>query len=126
MRPPAVANELINGSPAPPEETVTDVVGVVSPPGGSAPDTSRERLTTRSSALRTASSRRSGGVSTPIGASTQRPLAVARLEARGGPGSCFSCGDALDHSEGYGRCFACDIAADVFYAEQPEDSEVVA
>ncbi len=56
----------------------------------------------------------------------RRPLAVARLEARGGPGSCFSCGDALDHPEGYGRCFTCDIAADVFYAEQPEDCEVVA
>ncbi len=56
----------------------------------------------------------------------QRPLAVARLEARGGPGSCFSCGDQLEHPEGYGRCFACDIAADLFYAEQPEDSGVVA
>ncbi len=52
----------------------------------------------------------------------RRPLAVARIEAQGGLASCFSCGDRLDHPEGYGRCAPCDVAADLFYSEQ----EVVA
>lgn len=56
----------------------------------------------------------------------QRPLAVVMLEAQGGPGRCFSCGDPLDHPQGYGRCAPCDVAADLFYSEQPDDCEVVA
>ena len=56
----------------------------------------------------------------------QRPLAFARLETQGGPGRCFSCGDPLEHPRGYGRCAPCDVAAGLFYSEQPDDCEVVA
>ena len=45
-----------------------------------------------------------------------RAVVYARPEAHGGPGFCFSCGDALEHATAYGRCTPCDIAADVFYA----------
>ena len=56
----------------------------------------------------------------------QRPLVVTRLEAQGGPSRCFSCGDPLDHPRGYGRCAPCDVAAGLFYSEQPDDCEMVA
>ena len=46
----------------------------------------------------------------------QAPVAVARPTARGGPGRCFSCGDALEVATAYGRCAPCDVAADIFYA----------
>jgi hypothetical protein len=45
-----------------------------------------------------------------------RALAYARVNAKGGPGHCFSCGDALELAGAYGRCQPCDIAADVYYA----------
>jgi hypothetical protein len=45
-----------------------------------------------------------------------RALAYARMNAKGGPGRCFSCGDALELATAYGRCQPCDIAADVYYA----------
>jgi len=56
-----------------------------------------------------------------------RPLVYAREAARGGPGRCFSCGDALEHPDAYGRCVPCDVASDVFYSSQPsgERDEVV-
>ncbi|MBI2834445.1 MAG: hypothetical protein HYX76_08465 [Acidobacteria bacterium] len=47
------------------------------------------------------------------------PVAVARLEPCGGPGRCFSCGDALECATAYGRCTPCDVAADVFYSRAP-------
>jgi tubulysin polyketide synthase-like protein len=47
----------------------------------------------------------------------------ARLDARGGPGRCFSCGDSLGHPAAYGRCPACDVACELFYEEQPTDRE---
>jgi hypothetical protein len=45
-----------------------------------------------------------------------RPLAYARADAKGGPGHCFSCGDAHPHPGAYGRCAPCDIASDVYHA----------
>lgn len=47
------------------------------------------------------------------------PVAVADLTAQGGPGLCFSCGDALAHRAAYGRCEPCDLAAEIFYSSQP-------
>jgi hypothetical protein len=55
-----------------------------------------------------------------------RPFAYARIGARGGPGWCFSCGDALDHPQGYGRCTPCDVASETFYSSQPDDAEAIA
>ena len=51
----------------------------------------------------------------------QAPVAVARPTARGGPGRCFSCGDALEVATAYGRCAPCDVAADIFYATSHGD-----
>ena len=41
------------------------------------------------------------------------PIPCARLEAIGGPGRCFSCGDGLGHPGAYGRCVPCEIAAEL-------------
>jgi len=54
------------------------------------------------------------------------PLVYARQTAQGGPGHCFSCGDALGHPEAYGRCGPCDIASEVYYAWRPTEGDVVA
>jgi hypothetical protein len=56
-----------------------------------------------------------------------RAVVYAREAARGGPGRCFSCGDALEHPAAYGRCVPCDVASDVFYSSQSsgEREEVV-
>ena len=56
------------------------------------------------------------------------PVLLARLQACGGPGRCFSCGDALEVATAYGRCGPCDVAADAYYAALPsgEAVEVVA
>lgn len=43
------------------------------------------------------------------------PIACAVLDAMRGPGRCFSCGDALEHAEAYGRCVPCGIASELFY-----------
>jgi hypothetical protein len=51
------------------------------------------------------------------------PVVVARLEATGGPGRCFSCGESLEHPDGYGRCVPCDVAADVFYSTRRRDAD---
>ncbi len=53
----------------------------------------------------------------------QAPVAVARPEAQGGPGRCFSCGDALEVATAYGRCAPCDIAADIFYATSHDEDD---
>jgi hypothetical protein len=45
-----------------------------------------------------------------------RAVVYARIEAKGGPGRCFSCGDGLEHPRAFGRCAPCDIASDLFYA----------
>jgi hypothetical protein len=47
------------------------------------------------------------------------PVPCAVLTARGGPGKCFSCGEPLDHPQGYGRCVPCQVAAELFYRETP-------
>jgi hypothetical protein len=60
------------------------------------------------------------------GADPRRPVARARLDACGGPGFCFSCGDALEHPDGYGRCPACDLATDLFYASLGQSAPQVA
>jgi hypothetical protein len=57
------------------------------------------------------------------GANMRPPVPIARLDARGGPGRCFSCGEPLDHPEAYGRCSACDVACELFYEERPSDGE---
>ena len=51
------------------------------------------------------------------------PMPIARFEAKGGPGRCFSCGDSLGHPEAYGRCGACDVAAEAMYAEDHDYAE---
>ena len=51
------------------------------------------------------------------------PIPCAVLEACGGPGRCFSCGDALSHSQSYGRCGPCDIACELFYRECPDAAD---
>jgi hypothetical protein len=51
------------------------------------------------------------------------PTAKSAREAPGGPGHCFSCGDALDHPQAYGRCTWCGIAAEAFYAERAADAD---
>ena len=51
----------------------------------------------------------------------QAPVAVARPTARGGPGRCFSCGDALEVATAYGRCAPCDVAADIYYTTSHGD-----
>jgi len=57
-----------------------------------------------------------------------RAVVYARASAQGGPGFCFSCGDALEWPDAYGRCGPCDIASDLYYASRSEDDslEVVA
>ncbi len=50
----------------------------------------------------------------------QTPVAVARPAVGGGPGRCFSCGDAFGAPTAYGRCTPCDVAADVYYAAVDE------
>lgn len=61
---------------------------------------------------------------------TVAPLAVpyVRPLAKGGPGHCFSCGDALDHPDAYGRCAPCDVALELYYTMRHagQDVEVVA
>ena len=47
-----------------------------------------------------------------------RAVVYARETARGGPGRCFSCGEALEHPDAYGRCYPCDVASDVFYTSK--------
>jgi hypothetical protein len=54
-----------------------------------------------------------------------RPVVYARVEARGGPGHCFSCGDAHEHPEAYGRCVPCDVASDLYYATKHDKSSDV-
>lgn len=51
------------------------------------------------------------------------PVPCARLDPCGGPGRCFSCGDALSHPEAYGRCVPCDIASELFYRECPDTAD---
>lgn len=51
------------------------------------------------------------------------PVPCAVLEATGGPGRCFSCGDGLEHPESYGRCTSCAIAAEVFHAGRQDGDE---
>lgn len=51
------------------------------------------------------------------------PIPCAVLEAVGGPGRCFSCGDPLDHPQAYGRCTSCAVAAEVFYREIPDAAD---
>ena len=46
----------------------------------------------------------------------QVPILCALIEARGGPGLCFSCGDPLAHPESYGRRDPCSIAAELYYS----------
>ncbi len=58
-----------------------------------------------------------------LGTVGQVPIPCARLEACGGPGRCFSCGDALDHPQAYGRCVPCGIASELFYAECPDAAD---
>jgi len=53
----------------------------------------------------------------------QVPVPCAVLEAVGGPGRCFSCGDALSHSQSYGRCGPCGIACELFYRECPDAAD---
>jgi len=55
-----------------------------------------------------------------------RPAVYAVGSARGGPGRCFSCGDALEHPDAYGRCTPCDVAADLFYADKSASGDVEA
>jgi hypothetical protein len=89
----------------------------------------REALTIRKRDLlavlvRLEGMRRHGVDLTPNRAHPARPpLPVARRDARGGPGRCFSCGDAISHLEAYGRCTPCDIAAELFYRECPDAAD---
>jgi hypothetical protein len=46
------------------------------------------------------------------------PVPRARPDAVGGPGHCFSCGDAHEHPEAYGRCALCWTAVELLYAER--------
>ena len=48
--------------------------------------------------------------------SPQHPVVCARIDAVGGPGRCFSCGDLLSHPQAYGRCGPCDVASDLYYS----------
>lgn len=50
-----------------------------------------------------------------------RAVVYVRESARGGPGRCFSCGDALEHPQAFGRCTCCDVAADIYYTTVQED-----
>ena len=43
------------------------------------------------------------------------PTAKGATEAPGGPGRCFSCGDAHEHPHACGRCVSCSLAAEAFY-----------
>jgi hypothetical protein len=53
-----------------------------------------------------------------------RAVVYARVEACGGPGHCFSCGDPHEHPDAYGRCGPCDIASDLYYATRHADGAV--
>jgi hypothetical protein len=57
----------------------------------------------------------------------QVPIPCAVVEAVGGPGHCFSCGDAI-HPGLYGRCTPCAVAVELFYRGQRRSgtSEAVA
>ena len=61
-----------------------------------------------------------------FGLDDRHPAPYARATARGGPGRCFSCGDALDHPEAYGRCSWCSVAADQFWASKRQADEAEA
>jgi hypothetical protein len=50
-----------------------------------------------------------------LAAVAPRALVFARESARGGPGHCFSCGDAHGAPAWVGRCEACDVAAELYY-----------
>ena len=50
------------------------------------------------------------------------PIPCAVLKAVGGPGRCFSCGDALSHRDACGRCEPCNVACELFYRECPTAS----
>jgi hypothetical protein len=54
------------------------------------------------------------------------PTAKCAREALGGPGRCFSCGDAHDHPQAYGRCVWCSLALEAYYGtlHAGEDSMV--
>lgn len=53
----------------------------------------------------------------------QVPVPCARVDATGGPGRCFSCGDALAHPAGYGRCDPCALAMELLYQECPDAAD---
>jgi hypothetical protein len=50
------------------------------------------------------------------------PTARPKCEAPGGPGRCFSCNDALEHVSCFGRCMPCDLAAEIFYRSQADET----
>jgi hypothetical protein len=58
------------------------------------------------------------------GKGPQPPVPCALFEAVGGPGRCFSCGDALPHPTSYGRCTPCDVAKELFYRERPASADM--
>lgn len=58
-----------------------------------------------------------------LAAVAPQAVVYARESACGGPGRCFSCAEALSLPDAYGRCTPCNIAADVYYALQPDEAQ---